>query len=235
MLTGRIGSEYSNCATNLYTTRNNLSDCPNSNAKIDTFAGGNHSTGRMPFISTPIEGLLIFEPKVFEDERGYFFESFNERTFMREAGVEVHFVQDNQALSTKGVFRGLHFQHGDAAQAKLVRVLSGEVYDIVVDIRDDSPTRGQSYGIVLSAANKRQLFIPRGFAHGFWCCQRLQNFSTNAIITTNRQQRAVIDLMILLSGSNCLCCLIWIISWQHEIKIGHFLSPDRVWQSLAYY
>lgn len=86
---------------------------------------------------------------------------------MREAGVEVHFVQDNQALSSKGVFRGLHFQQGEAAQAKLVRVLSGEVYDIVVDIREKSPTRGQSYGILLSADNKRQLFIPRGFAHGY--------------------------------------------------------------------
>lgn len=123
--------------------------------------------GRMPFISTPLAGLFIFEPKVFEDDRGYFFESFNERTFMREAGVEVHFVQDNQALSAKGVFRGLHFQQGDAAQAKLVRVLSGEVYDIVVDIREDSPTRGQAYGIVLSASNRLQLFIPRGFAHGY--------------------------------------------------------------------
>lgn len=118
------------------------------------------------FTTTPIPGLLIFEPKVFGDERGYFFESFNEKTF-REAGIDCNFVQDNQAKSTKGVLRGLHYQTGDAAQAKLVRVLSGEVFDVAVDLRSDSPTKGQWFGLYLSGENQRQLYVPRGFAHGY--------------------------------------------------------------------
>lgn len=121
----------------------------------------------MPFTPTPLEGLLVFEPRVFNDPRGYFFESYNARTFKEESGLDVVFVQDNQARSTRGVLRGLHFQTGDAAQAKLVRVLSGEVYDVAVDLRPQSATYGQWYGLVLSADNKRQLFVPRGFAHGY--------------------------------------------------------------------
>lgn len=120
----------------------------------------------MPFVPTPIPGLLVFEPQVWEDERGYFYESFNRRVF-EEAGITCEFVQDNQALSSYGVLRGLHYQVGQYAQAKLVRVLSGEVLDIVVDLREDSPMLGQWYGIRLSAANKKQLFVPRGFAHGY--------------------------------------------------------------------
>lgn len=121
----------------------------------------------MPFTPTPLEGLLVFEPRVFNDPRGYFFESYNAHTFKEESGLDVVFVQDNQARSTRGVLRGLHFQTGDAAQAKLVRVLSGEVYDVAVDLRPQSATYGQWYGLVLSADNKRQLFVPRGFAHGY--------------------------------------------------------------------
>lgn len=120
----------------------------------------------MPFTETPIPGLIVFEPSVFQDARGYFFESYNQRMWA-EAGVDAHFVQDNQARSTAGVLRGLHYQAGDAAQAKLVRVVEGEVLDVVVDIRPDSPTYGQWYSTRLSAENKRQLFVPRGFAHGY--------------------------------------------------------------------
>lgn len=109
---------------------------------------------------------MIFEPKVFADERGYFFESYNQRVW-EAAGVHNVFVQDNQARSTQGVLRGLHYQTGDMAQAKLVRVTEGEVLDVAVDLRLDSQTYGQWYSIRLSAANKLQLLVPRGFAHGY--------------------------------------------------------------------
>ena len=120
----------------------------------------------MPFIDTPLDGLKVFIPKVWEDERGYFFESFNQNLF-EQGGVIATFVQDNQARSSFGVLRGLHYQVEPYAQAKLVRVLQGEVLDVAVDIRDGSPTYGQSYTLVLSAENRRQLFIPQGFAHGY--------------------------------------------------------------------
>lgn len=120
----------------------------------------------MPFIETPIPDLLVFEPQVWQDDRGYFFEAFNAKTF-EAAGIRAHFVQDNQARSTYGVLRGLHYQCGAAAQAKLVRVLEGEVLDIAVDLRIESPTYGQWFGVRLSAENKKQLFVPRGFAHGY--------------------------------------------------------------------
>ncbi len=120
----------------------------------------------MSFTETPIKGLTVFQPKVWEDDRGYFFESFNANSF-KEAGISANFVQDNQSKSTFGVLRGLHYQVGEFAQAKLVRVLSGKVLDVAVDIRNDSPTYGQSYSIILSEENKTQLFVPRGFAHGF--------------------------------------------------------------------
>lgn len=118
------------------------------------------------FSPTPFTGLLLFEPRVFGDERGYFYESYNEQKFL-EAGITCKFVQDNQAMSTKGVLRGLHFQKGKSAQAKLVRVISGEVYDVVVDLRKGSETFGEWYGVYLSGKNNRQLFVPRGFAHGY--------------------------------------------------------------------
>ena len=118
------------------------------------------------FETTPIPGLLVYTPRVFGDERGYFLESYNERTFAA-GGIDCTFVQDNQALSGRGVLRGLHFQTGGSAQAKLVRVLAGEVFDVAVDLRPGSPTRGRWFGIHLSAANHKQLFVPRGFAHGY--------------------------------------------------------------------
>lgn len=120
----------------------------------------------MPFIETGFQGLKIFEPKVFNDSRGYFLEVFNEHTF-KDAGIDVHFVQDNESKSQRGVLRGLHYQQNPMAQAKLVRVVEGEVMDVVVDIRVGSPTYGQSFSLLLSGENKKQLFIPRGFAHGF--------------------------------------------------------------------
>src|SRR5580700_5978468 len=120
----------------------------------------------MPFFETGIPGLKIFEPRVFGDHRGYFLESFNEKTF-KEAGIDVHFVQDNESKSQYGVVRGLHYQLNPFAQAKLVRVVYGAVLDVVIDVRKGSPTYGMKYEIILSGENKKQLFIPRGFAHGF--------------------------------------------------------------------
>lgn len=120
----------------------------------------------MPFIETGLPDLKVFEPKVFADSRGYFFESFNQNTFA-DAGIESVFVQDNESKSNKGVVRGLHYQHAPFAQAKLVRVVKGKVLDVVLDIRKGSPTFGKVYSIELSAENKLQLYIPRGFAHGF--------------------------------------------------------------------
>lgn len=121
----------------------------------------------MEVIKTAIDGVLIIEPKVFGDHRGYFFESFNEREFALKTGQELHFVQDNESKSCYGVVRGLHFQKGDKAQAKLVRVIKGRVLDVAVDIRPDSPTFGKYVSAELTAENHRQLFIPKGFAHGF--------------------------------------------------------------------
>jgi dTDP-4-dehydrorhamnose 3,5-epimerase len=119
------------------------------------------------FIPTQLQGCCIIEPKLINDERGYFMESFNEKRFQEAIGQPTHFVQDNQSFSTKGVLRGLHYQTGIHAQAKLVTVIEGTVLDIAVDIRSDSATYGEHITIVLSSENKKQLFIPRGFAHGF--------------------------------------------------------------------
>ncbi|CAN1549538.1 RfbC dTDP-4-dehydrorhamnose 3,5-epimerase and related enzymes [Flavobacteriaceae bacterium] len=121
----------------------------------------------MNFIPTKLEGCFIIEPKIIKDERGYFMESFNENTFQNGIGKPVHFVQDNQSFSTKGVLRGLHYQTGEHAQAKLVRVLQGEVLDVVVDIRPDSKTFGEYVSVLLTGENQTQFFVPRGFAHGF--------------------------------------------------------------------
>lgn len=120
----------------------------------------------MPFHTTPIDGLIVFEPQIWKDDRGYFFESYNQKTF-ETGGIEAVFVQDNQAFSTYGVLRGLHYQVDAAAQAKLVRVIEGEVLDVAVDLRPHSKTYGEWYSIRLSAANAKQLFVPRGFAHGY--------------------------------------------------------------------
>lgn len=121
----------------------------------------------MTFTPTKLEGCFILDPTIINDGRGYFMESFNENKFEAGIGKRVHFVQDNQSFSTKGVLRGLHYQTGEYAQAKLVRVLEGEVLDVAVDIRPESETYGQHVAVLLSGENLRQLFVPRGFAHGF--------------------------------------------------------------------
>lgn len=120
----------------------------------------------MPFISTDIPGLLVYEPRVFEDSRGYFFESYNFNTFSAD-GVAMSFVQDNQARSCYGVIRGLHYQLDPHAQTKLVRALQGTILDVAVDLRQGSPTYGKVFSIELSAENKKQLLVPKGFAHGY--------------------------------------------------------------------
>ncbi len=121
---------------------------------------------QMNVIKTAIPDVLVFEPKVFGDERGFFFESFNHKLFEEAVGYPVTFVQDNHSKSSKGVLRGLHYQLPPHAQGKLVRCVAGEVFDVAVDIRKSSPTFGQWVGVHLSAENKRQLWIPEGFAHG---------------------------------------------------------------------
>lgn len=121
----------------------------------------------MNVIKTDIPDVLIFEPKVFGDERGFFFESFSQKVFEEAVGRKVEFVQDNHSKSSKGVLRGLHYQLAPHAQGKLVRCVAGEVFDVAVDIRKDSVTFGKWVGVNLSAENKRQLWIPEGFAHGF--------------------------------------------------------------------
>jgi len=120
----------------------------------------------MAFVETGFPGLLVFEPTVFEDSRGYFFESYNQNLF-NEAVIHIDFVQDNQARSSYGVLRGLHYQLAPHAQTKLVRVLNGSILDVVVDIRKGSPNFGKVFSIELSAENKKQLLVPKGFAHGY--------------------------------------------------------------------
>jgi len=121
----------------------------------------------MTITTTPLEGCIVITPRVFNDDRGYFFESYNAQRFNEAVGYEVNFVQDNQSYSSRGVFRGLHLQKGEHAQAKLVRVTKGQVLDVAVDLRTGSPTKGQYYSVLLSDENNKQFFVPRGFAHGF--------------------------------------------------------------------
>jgi len=120
----------------------------------------------MQIIQTGLPDLLIIKPKIFEDNRGYFFESYNQNKFL-ESGLHYSFVQDNESLSTYGIIRGLHYQLAPYAQAKLIRVIYGKIFDVAVDLRENSSTYGQWYGCELSAENKEQLLVPRGFAHGF--------------------------------------------------------------------
>ncbi len=120
----------------------------------------------MEIVETKLKGVVVLKPKVFEDARGHFFESYNEKLF-KEAGLNLNFVQDNQSLSQRGVLRGLHFQNPPHAQGKLVRVITGSVFDVAVDIRTGSPTYGQWFGQELSGKNKWMMYIPEGFAHGF--------------------------------------------------------------------
>ena len=154
----------------------------------------------MEIIETGIEGLVVIEPKVFGDSRGYFFEVFNEREFNEKVG-HVRFVQDNESKSRYGVVRGLHFQKGEFAQAKLVRVVSGAVLDVAVDLREGSPTYGKWHAEELSAENHRMMFIPRGFAHGFsvlseevvfqYKCDNLYNPASEGAVAWNDPTLAI--------------------------------------------
>ena len=130
----------------------------------------------MNVMRTPLEGLLVLEPKVFGDERGFFMESYNERVFREVTGAAPVFVQDNHSRSAAGVLRGLHYQLEPAGQGKLVRVVQGAVFDVAVDLRRSSPTFGRWYGVELSERNKRQLWIPVGFAHGFYVLSESADF-----------------------------------------------------------
>lgn len=125
---------------------------------------------------TILDGCLLIHDTFFADERGYFFESFNRKTFLDQTGIDVNFVQDNQSGSQKGVLRGLHFQLGEFAQAKLVRVLNGRVLDVAVDIRKESPTFGKHVAVELTGDSRTQFFVPRGFAHGFLVLSERANF-----------------------------------------------------------
>ena len=122
----------------------------------------------MAITKTPFQGLLVFEPTVYEDERGYFLESFNQKLW-EAAGIDTTFVQDNESMSGYGTLRGMHYQLEPMAQTKLIRVIRGKILDVVVDLREESVQFGQHYAIRLSAKNKKQLYIPKGFAHGFIC------------------------------------------------------------------
>ncbi|MCL4127266.1 UNVERIFIED_CONTAM: hypothetical protein GTU68_013937 [Idotea baltica] len=121
----------------------------------------------MKVTETFLKGCFIIEPKIFEDDRGYFYENFNKKNFFVKTGLDVNFIQNNEAKSNKGVLRGLHYQKGKFAQAKLVRVVKGKVQDVVVDLRENSETYGKHFSVILSEENKKQLFVPKGFAHGY--------------------------------------------------------------------
>lgn len=144
----------------------------------------------MTATETKLKGCFIIEPSVFKDERGYFFESYNQQIFSNLIGQSVNFVQDNESFSSRGVIRGLHFQEGNFAQAKLVRVVRGAVLDVALDIRKDSPTFGQHIAVELTEDNKRQLFVPRGFAHGFSVLSERAIFSYKCDNYYNKESEA---------------------------------------------
>ncbi len=176
----------------------------------------------MPFQKTDIPGLLVFEPNVFEDERGYFFESYNENIF-RQQGIDIRWVQDNQSSSSYGVIRGLHYQLPPFAQAKLIRVLKGKILDVVVDTRKGSPTYTKVFALKLSAKNKKQLFIPAGFAHGFsvlsdraevlYKCDKFYNKDAETGIIYNDAELNI--------------------DWQIPVKLAIVSEKDKSFPSLA--
>ena len=176
----------------------------------------------MIFTETKLKGCFIIEPKVILDERGYFMESFNEETFQKGIGQTVHFVQDNQSFSTKGVLRGLHYQTGEHAQAKLVRVLQGEVLDVAVDIRPNSKTFGQYEAIVLSSENQKQFFVPRGFAHGFLVLSETAVFFYKCDNFYNKESEAGIDFNDKTIG----------IDWQFPLENLIISEKDKVQPNL---
>jgi len=169
----------------------------------------------MKVLNTPISELLVIQPNVFEDSRGYFFESYNKQAFI-ESGIDAEFVQDNQSLSQAGVLRGLHFQCPPHAQGKLVRVIKGAVYDVAVDIRKASPTYGKCFGIELTEKNKTMLWVPPGFAHGFLT---LENDTIFSYKCTNVYNKASED------------CILWNdtdINIQWNIKEPQLSEKDKL-------
>lgn len=146
----------------------------------------------MEITESNLKGVFVIKPKVFEDSRGYFFESYSQKLF-KEAGLDLNFVQDNQSLSQRGVLRGLHFQNNPHAQGKLVRVITGSVFDVAVDIRKSSPTYGKWFGLELSAKNKWMMYIPEGFAHGFATLEDNTIFSYKC---TNFYNKAAEDCLL---------------------------------------
>ena len=156
--------------------------------------------GKFQFIETAIPGVVVIEPTVFGDDRGYFMETYQIDDFAA-AGIDKPFVQDNQSRSTKGVLRGLHFQKNHT-QGKLVRVTMGEVYDVAVDCRPNSATFGKWVGVILSAENKKMFYIPEGFATASWCFRMWRSSATNAPTSTTRRRRAASPTTIRLSASS---------------------------------
>jgi dTDP-4-dehydrorhamnose 3,5-epimerase len=147
----------------------------------------------MKITETPLPGLLIIEPCVYNDQRGYFFESFQNQRYL-DAGIDCQFIQDNESKSVKGVVRGLHYQLNPVAQAKLVRVVQGNVFDVAIDLRIGSPTFGQWFGIELDSTSKKQLFIPRGFAHGFSVLSETAIFTYKCDNAYSRENERAINI-----------------------------------------
>ncbi|TCC97757.1 dTDP-4-dehydrorhamnose 3,5-epimerase [Pedobacter hiemivivus] len=170
----------------------------------------------MQITQTPIEGLLIIEPKVWRDNRGYFYESYNAKLFA-EAGINVNFVQDNQSFSQKGALRGLHAQAQPFEQGKLVRVLQGAVMDVAVDIRKDSPTYGQHFDIELSEENHKQLWVPAGFLHGFLTLEDQTIFTYK--VSNYYDKNSEIGVMWNDPDLN--------IEWSRDIHESEFLLSDK--------
>lgn len=168
----------------------------------------------MEYIKTEIEGVWILRPRVFEDARGYFMETWRESDFNDHIGQEVRFVQDNQSKSSRGVLRGLHYQRGEASQAKLVRVLQGRVLDVAVDLRHDSPTFGKHVAVELSEENKLQLFIPRGFAHGF------QVLSETAVFTYKVDNRYAPEAECSIRFNDLTLGIAWPLTDEGEILLS---------------
>lgn len=178
----------------------------------------------MDFFNTPIAGLLVLAPRVFNDNRGYFFESYNKNT-LAEIGIHADFVQDNESYSCQNTLRGLHFQKPPFAQAKLVRVIEGRVWDVAVDLRKDSPTFGQWFGVELSAENKKQFFIPRGFAHGFSVLSKTAKFAYKCDNFYNKASEGAIlfndpDLHI---------------DWKIDTALSNLSAKDKLNQPFAKY
>lgn len=178
----------------------------------------------MDFFNTPIAGLLVLAPRVFNDNRGYFFESYNKNT-LAEIGIHADFVQDNESYSCQNTLRGLHFQKPPFAQAKLVRVIEGRVWDVAVDLRKDSPTFGQWFGVELSAENKKQFFIPRGFAHGFSVLSQTAKFAYKCDNFYNKASEGAIlfndpDLHI---------------DWKIDAALSNLSAKDKLNQPFAKY